>query len=171
MAKVKRGVTYRIAVDGQNVGAGAGQGAVALGYRYRPVNDDLAQGDHADGQAGQEGQLQRRRRRQRKEPRKIAGKKAGKSVWYGYKAKQSGRLTVDLSGSKFNTLLGVYTGTKVKKLHKVAANDNGGKGRSSRRQLPRPRRAQTYRILVAGVETADGKLHAPLALRSAIAVG
>ena len=145
MATVKRGVTYRIAVDGLNPGAGAGQGAVALGYLYVPVNDDLAQGDHPQGQAGQEGQLQHRRRQERKEPGKIAGKKSGQTVWYLYRAKQSGRLTIDLSGSKFNTLLGVYTGSKVKKLHKVAADDNGGKGKSSRVSF-RISKGQTYRI-------------------------
>ena len=93
--------------------------------------------------------------KERKEPRKIAGKKSGKTVWYKYKAKQSGRLTIDLSGSRFNTLLGVYTGSKVKKLHKVAANDNGGKGKSSRVTF-RIRKGQTYRIAVAGVKSADG---------------
>jgi hypothetical protein len=64
-------------------------------------------------------------------------------------------MTVDLSGSKFNTLLGVYTGSKVKKLHKVAQNDNSGKGKSSRLSF-RIKKGQTYRILVAGVKNANG---------------
>ena len=92
----------------------------------------------------------------RKEPRKIAGKKAGQSVWYVYKSKRAGRLTIDLSGSKFNTVLGVYTGKKITKLHKVAANDNAGKGRSSRLSF-RVAKGTKYRILVAGVKTAEGK--------------
>jgi hypothetical protein len=86
----------------------------------------------------------------------VAGKKAGQTVWYVYPAKRAGRLTIDLSGSKFNTLLGVYTGSKVKKLHKVAANDNGGKGRSSRVSFA-VRKGTKYRIVVAGVKNADGR--------------
>ena len=74
-----------------------------------------------------------------------------------YKAKRAGRLTIDLSGSRFNTLLGVYTGSKVKKLHKVAADDNGGKGKSSRVSF-RVEKGTKYRIVVAGVKQADGKL-------------
>ena len=61
-AKVKRGVTYRIAVDGQNIGSGPGQGLATLGYRYWPVERRVRAGDQAVRQEGQEGQLQRRRR-------------------------------------------------------------------------------------------------------------
>ena len=65
-------------------------------------------------------------------------------------------MSLDLSGSKFNTLLAVYTGSRAKTLHKVAANDDGGKGKSSRLSF-RVRKGQTYRICVAGVRDADGK--------------
>ncbi len=155
VATVKRGVTYRIAVDGLNAGAGASQGAVALGYIYVPVNDDLRKATTLKGRHGKKVSSNIGAGKERKEPGKIAGKKSGKTVWYRYKAKQSGRLTIDLSGSTFNTLLGVYTGSKVKKLHKVAADDNGGKGKSSRVSF-RIRKGQTYRIAVAGVRDADG---------------
>ncbi len=156
VAKVKRGVTYRIAVDGQNIGSGPGQGPIVLGYRYTPINDDLRDATSLKGAKGKKASSNVGADRQPKEPRKIAGQKASKSVWYKIQAKQAGRVTVDLSGSNFNTLLGVYTGSKAKKLHKVAANDNGGKGRSSRLSF-RVRKGQTYRICVAGVQGADGK--------------
>jgi hypothetical protein len=54
-------------------------------------------------------------------------------------------------------VLGVYTGKRITKLHKVAANDNAGKGRSSRLSF-RVAKGTKYRILVAGVKTAQGKL-------------
>jgi hypothetical protein len=155
VAKVKRGVTYRIAVDGQNLGAGASQGAVSLTYRYRPANDDLEKATTLKGKKGKRASSNIGASKERKEPRKIAGKKSGKTVWYKYRAKSAGRLTIDLSGSKFNTLLAVYTGSKVKRLHKIAANDNGGKGKSSRVSF-RIRKGQMYRIAVAGVRNADG---------------
>jgi hypothetical protein len=156
VARVKRGVTYRIAVDGLNAGAGASQGLATLSYVYQPLNDDLKKATALKGKHGKKASSNVGAGTERKEPRKIAGKRSGQTVWYVYKAKRAGRLTVDLSGSKFNTLLGVYTGTKVKKLHKVAADDNGGKGKSSRVSF-RIRKGQKYRIAVAGVKTADGR--------------
>ena len=45
----------------------------------------------------------------------------------------------------------------MKKLHKVAADDNGGKGKSSRVSF-RVAKGTKYRIVVAGVRQADGKL-------------
>ncbi len=152
VAKVKRGVTYRIAVDGAERRAGRGR-RWPTGTRRstttsrRPPRSRARRGRRPAPTLGAS--------KERKEPRKIAGKKSGNTVWYKYKAKQSGRLTIDLSRSRFNTLLGVYTGSKVKKLHKVAANDNGGKGKSSRVTF-RIRKGQTYRIAVGGVKSADG---------------
>ena len=61
-ATVRRGVTYRIAIDGQNLGAGPGQGISALSYVYAARQRPVRPGDQALGQEGQEGQLQRRRR-------------------------------------------------------------------------------------------------------------
>ncbi len=155
-AKVKRGTTYHVAVDGQNLGAGPGQGAISLGYLFRPANDALRDAATLKGKHGKKRSSTVGATKERKEPRKIAGKKSSKTVWYKYRAKKAGRLTLDLSGSKFNTLIAVYTGSKMKKLHKVAANDNGGKGRSSRVTV-RLKKGKTYRICVAGVKGADGK--------------
>ena len=86
----------------------------------------------------------------------MAARRAGASVWYTYRATSSGRLTLDLSGSGFDPLLGVYTGAEVAKLHRVAADDNGGAGRDSRVSFG-VTRGTTYRILVAGVSAADGR--------------
>jgi hypothetical protein len=155
-ATVRRGVTYRIAVDGQNLGAGAGQGISALGYVYEPANDRFSQATKLSGKKGKKVSSNAGAGRERKEPRKVAHKLAGQTVWYVYKSKRAGRLTIDLSGSKFNTLLGVYTGSKVKNLHKVTANDNGGKRKSSRVSFA-VKKGTKYRIVVAGVKTADGK--------------
>ena len=155
-ARVKRGVTYLLAIDGQNLGAGPSQGISQLGYVYKPANDRFAKATKLSGKKGKKVSSNAGAGRQPKEPRKVAGKKAGQTVWYVYRAKRAGRLTIDLSGSKFNTLLGVYTGSKLKKLHKVAANDNGGKGRSSRLSF-RVSKGTKYRIVVAGVKNADGR--------------
>ena len=39
-----------------------------------------------------------------------------KSVWWRWQAPISGRLTVDTTGSNFDTILGVYTGTRISSL-------------------------------------------------------
>ena len=122
-----------------------------------PINDRFAKATKLSGKKGKKVSSNAGAGRERKEPRKIAGKKAGQSIWYVYRAKRAGRLTIDLSGSRFNTVLGVFTGAKVKKLHKVAADDNGGKGKSSRVSF-RVAKGTKYRIVVAGVKQADGKL-------------
>ena len=138
-ATVRRGVTYRIAVDGQNLGAGPGQGITALSYVYQPANDRFAHATKLSGKKGKKVSSNAGAGRERKEPRKVAGKKAGQTVWYVYKAKRAGRLTIDLSGSRFNTLLGVYTGSKV---------DEAAQGRRQRQR----RQAQEQPGLVRGQE-------------------
>ena len=156
-ADVERGKTYYVAIDGRRLDGVADQGMSVLRYDFRPENDDLrhaislpsAQGKVVSSNegAGLEG----------KEPQKIAGQRAGQSVWYTFKATRSGVLHLDLSGSRFDTLLGVFTGASVSKLHKLAADDNHGVGTSSQLSLPIDK-GTTYRIVVAGVQDATGNL-------------
>jgi hypothetical protein len=54
VAKVKRGKTYRIAVDGSNLGAGPSQGAVTLSYSYAPANDGFKQATTLKGKHGKQ---------------------------------------------------------------------------------------------------------------------
>ena len=159
-AKVKRGVTYRIAVDGQNIGAGPGQGAgnARLPLLRRPTTGSRRR-PSCQGKKGKKVSSNAGAGRQRKEPRKIAGKKAGQSVWYVYKAKRAGRLTIDLSGSKFNTVLGVYTGKKITKLHKVAAERQRRQGQEQPAVVPRREGHRSTAILVAGVKNGRGQVH------------
>lgn len=53
-----------------------------------------------------------------------AGRAGGKSIWYSWVAPASGKLTVVTTGSNFDTLLGVYTGSAVNALRAVASNDD-----------------------------------------------
>jgi hypothetical protein len=56
-----------------------------------------------------------------------AGKLGGKSVWYSWTAPASGIATFRTTGSAFDTLLAVYTGTNVSNLAVEASDeDNGG---------------------------------------------
>ncbi|MDX1916332.1 MAG: S8 family serine peptidase [Methylophilus sp.] len=48
----------------------------------------------------------------------------GASVWWRWIATGSGQVSLNTSGSNFDTLLGVYKGTNISTLTPVAANDN-----------------------------------------------
>ena len=52
----------------------------------------------------------------------------GHSVWYEWLAPSSGPVTVDLSGSGYDTYLAVYTGASLDLLSLVGKNDSGGVG-------------------------------------------
>ena len=56
-----------------------------------------------------------------------------KSVWWRWRSPSNGTATIDTVGSSFNTILGVYTGTRVDALTRLAESDNAaGIGRQSR---------------------------------------
>jgi Bacterial pre-peptidase C-terminal domain len=57
-----------------------------------------------------------------------AGNVGGKSIWYSWTAPASGTVTVNTSGSNFDTLLAVYTGSSVSGLSAIAANDDAVPG-------------------------------------------
>ncbi|MFM8337380.1 MAG: PPC domain-containing protein, partial [Opitutaceae bacterium] len=72
------------------------------------------------------------------------------SVWWRWTAPTAGTVTIATDGSSFDTLLAVYTGTKVEALTLVAADDDSGEG---------PRSLVTF-TAVAGTEyrlAVDGK--------------
>src|SRR6266567_3334494 len=54
----------------------------------------------------------------------IGSNIGGASVWWAWTAPGNGAVTIDTSGSSFNTMLGVYTGSSVNALTLVASNDD-----------------------------------------------
>jgi hypothetical protein len=65
--------------------------------------------------------------REAAEPR-IDGYEGGRSVWWRWTAPDRGHMTLSTSGSNFDTILGVYTGTAVGSLELVAENDDDDAG-------------------------------------------
>ncbi len=57
-----------------------------------------------------------------------AGNPGGRSLWYRWTAPATGTWIFDTGGSRFDTLLAVYSGTAVNALDPVAANDDHGAG-------------------------------------------
>ncbi|MFO0941751.1 MAG: Calx-beta domain-containing protein [Pirellulales bacterium] len=54
----------------------------------------------------------------------VAGVSGGKSVWWTWTAPVSGTVAISTAGSNFDTTLGVYRGTAVSSLTRVATNDD-----------------------------------------------
>lgn len=84
----------------------------------------------------------------------------GKSIWYTWTAPASGLVTMSTAGSTFDTTLGVYTGTALSRLRRVAANDD--ESFSSNQLTSRVSfnavAGATYQILVDGFGGASGSV-------------
>ena len=82
-----------------------------------------------------------------------------KSVWWGWRAPATGRLTVDTTGSDFDTVLGVYTGTWpfLSTLRLVVENDDTNGGQQSRVELDATEE-KIYVFRVAGYNGSTGNI-------------
>ncbi len=86
------------------------------------------------------------------------GTTGGKSVWWNWTAPSTGTVSVATAGSSFDTTLGVYTGTAVGSLTKVAANDDVSGSLLTSRLTFSAVANQTYRISVDGYGGATGNI-------------
>jgi len=93
-----------------------------------------------------------------------AGRPGGASVWFRWTAPATRQVTIDTSGSSFDTLLAVYAGGSYGSLTAIAADDDAGGGGASRVTF-RATRGRTYRIAVDGDGGARGDVR--LAWRTA----
>jgi len=83
-----------------------------------------------------------------------AGSAGNRSLWWSWTPSASANVTFDTTGSGFDTLLAIYTGTDVGSLTPVASNDNAT-GTASRLQL-NVTMGMTYQIAVDGKGGATG---------------
>ena len=83
-----------------------------------------------------------------------AGNPGGASVWYAWTAPESGRTSMSVCYSEFDTLLAVYTGDDLAALTEVAADNNGCSPQS--RVTFAATAGTTYRIAIDGADGAAG---------------
>ena len=156
--RVEAGTTYRIAMETYGV---AGSFAFSLELIDSPANDDFANalpltGLDADATGSTVGATQ--------EPCEPVhdDNYYDPSVWYTWTAPASGAVTIDTAGSSYPTVLGIYTGSELCKLTRVAVNRLTGAGVPAKRSF-RATAGVTYRIAVDGQNGRTGSYK--LALR------
>ncbi len=88
-----------------------------------PVNDNFANRITLTGTTATNTGTNVNATKQTGEP-KHAGATGGKSVWWTWTAPSSGTVTINTTGSSFDTLLAVYTGTSVNALTSVPNGSN-----------------------------------------------
>ena len=88
-----------------------------------------------------------------------------RSVWYQWQASNSGTVTLTTANSRFDTVLGVYTGSSVGSLTTIGKNDDVQLGviTSSRLEF-QAIAGQTYRIAVDGFPNNPGGDFGPITL-------
>lgn len=139
------GTTYRIAVDGINIGAGSQGGLVVM--NVNPSANDLF--DDCQALTGTDGSVQGTVSEATSEDGEPlhAGQAGGNSLWYCWTAPNTGVFSWDTLGSTFDTLLAVYTGDAVDSLTLVASDDDSGGAGTSRVSISATAGA-AYRIAV-----------------------
>jgi hypothetical protein len=114
-----------------------------------PINDDFANAVVLPDLAGTVSAVNSLATREEGEPN-HAGNEGGHSIWYSFAATAPGRLQLTTTGSNFDTLLAVYTGSSVTNLALVAANDDATPGSGYSELLLNLLPAQVYWIAVDG---------------------
>ncbi len=77
------------------------------------------------------------------------------SLWWEWTSPTANEVSIDTSGSSYDTVLAVYTGTILDQLTPVAANDNDS-GKTTSRVTFTAKAGTTYQIAVAGKNGASG---------------
>ena len=114
-----------------------------------PVNDAFAQAVALDGLTAPVGATNLYATKEAGEP--WHGSDAGgASVWFSWAPSFTGTAYVSTTGSDFDTTLGVYAGSAVSSLTRVASNDDGRRSTSTSRACFPATLGAAYRIAVDG---------------------
>jgi probable HAF family extracellular repeat protein len=87
-----------------------------------------------------------------------AANTGGKSIWWSWHPTVDGLATISTKGSSFNTLLGVYTGSKLTNLTAVATNDDDPAGGFTSLVTFQAIAGSHYEIAVDGFNGATGSV-------------
>ncbi|MDP9291901.1 MAG: S8 family serine peptidase [Verrucomicrobiota bacterium] len=149
-------VTYYFAVDGNN-GATGNITLAVTGPASGTKNDFFANRIAVTGSSFATTGDNRLATRETGEPN-HAGVPGGKSVWWSWTAPTSGYVVIDTFASTFDTLLGVYTGTSVSVLTRIAGNDDASAYTNQSKVTFYAYAGRAYRIAVDGYYGATGDI-------------
>jgi len=149
------GVQYQIAVAGYNAASGnitlnvTGGGGVAVNNNFAsriaitPPSTTTGSVTVTGSNGGTD--------KETGEPNHAGATSATTSVWWRYTPTSTGQVTIETTGSNFDTVLAVYTGSAVNALTAIASNDDidGANNRQSRVQFYAMEGIQ-YQVAVAG---------------------
>lgn len=141
------GVTYRIAVDGDD----AATGVVKLALRLAPSNDDFDDAEAISGDQGSVNGTNVGSSREAGEPEYLS-----RSVWYTWTAPSSGPATFETCGSGFEAFITAFTGDEIGTLTYVASG--GDTCAWSSRMHFAATAGVSYSIVVDGYGTGDFSL-------------
>jgi hypothetical protein len=124
-------VSYQIAVDGRN----GAVGNVVLNLQLAsaiaaPLNDNFGGRVALNGTTTSATGRNIGASAETGEPQ-HAGFAASKSVWWTWTAPFTGRVTISTSGSDFDTVLAIYSGSDLKSLRELASDDQSGPNNTS----------------------------------------
>jgi hypothetical protein len=156
------GTTYYYWVKAKNAGGTSGFSASNTGFRALAalVNDNFANRTPITGTSATLTATNKGATKEAGEPN-HAGNVGGKSVWYTWTAPASGKLTLDTTGSNFDTLLAVYTGASVSTLTAVpggANDDNPAGGTTTSKVTINVTAGTTYQIAIDGYNGVYGNI-------------
>ena len=153
---VQAGEVYFVAVDG----ARGAEGAIVLNYALNGLDggsDSFGDAVALQGSANVTTGSNSGATAQPREP-DHAGIRGGKSIWWRWRAPVSGQAIVTTLGSDFDTLLAVYRGRSLRRVTEIASNDDGpNMGSQSLVQFD-AKAGITYRIVIDGVDGAEGNI-------------
>ncbi len=122
-----------------------------------PVNDAFADATQLSGSTLTFRSGNGAATRESGEPRQAQVVTSGASVWWKWTAQGNSTVSIDLTGSNFDTVLSVYTGNTFAALAEVAGNDDALPGVVTSRVTFTTVAGTEYRIAVAGkTETTTG---------------
>jgi hypothetical protein len=143
------GVDYLIAVDG--IGSATGEAMLNLNPLF---NNNFASCLELTTASGSLGGMNIGATRELFEPN-HAGHAGGASIWYCWRATNSGPVIFDTLGSRFDTVLAVYTNNSLSTIAPVASDDDSG-GNGTSRVTFQAVAGLLYRIALDGADGASG---------------
>lgn len=153
---VRAGTTYRIAIDGDTGQSGLFQFNTQVTVPpAAPANDDFANAQPLSGLIATFSGSNFLASTELGEP-VHGGIVSSTSVWFSYTAPETRPMTLSAVGTKFNTVLAVYTGTALPQLTPVASADPILADAKTTTLTFNAVAGTTYKIALAGIGTSTG---------------